>query len=76
MLSAGGASSFALQCVWFLALGFWVILAVPVMQASPECCILSVATAGEEGGAVLPPFTDLREKEGVYSEHEFMWEEK
>lgn len=47
-----------------------------VMQASPECCTLSVAMAREEGGAVLPPLTDLREKQGLYSEREFMWEEK
>lgn len=36
-LSAGG-TSFALHCVWFLALGFWgdTICASLVMQASPE----------------------------------------
>lgn len=38
MLSTGGTSSFALQCVWFLAPGFWgdTVCASLVMQARPE----------------------------------------
>lgn len=38
MLSTGRTSSFALQCVWFLALGFWgdTVCGSLVIQARPE----------------------------------------
>lgn len=56
-------------------IGIWGgnICASLVMWASPESCTLILTMVGR---TYVPPLTDLRERQGLYSDLEFMQEDK